>query len=128
VSIQSGEIARAELRVSRPLWTHLYAAPFVPFYPLLAYAYYVKYDDWLRSEEWTFLSCVLLGASHALAFLSTRWSAAARARITTSKVRTLVGARVYVVDVKSRRTRSRTRIVSKLCRTCTAVKARLSRS
>jgi cation-transporting ATPase 13A1 len=40
----------------------------------------------LRSEEWTFLACVLLGAGHALSFLVTRWSAKAKAWITTREV------------------------------------------
>ncbi len=87
VAIVSPEISGTDLRVSIPRWQHVYAVPFLPFYPLLAYAYYVKYDQWLKSEEWTFLACVLLGAGHSLSFLVTRWSAKARAWITTRKVR-----------------------------------------
>ena len=86
VNIISSEISGTDLRVSIPRWQHLYAVPFLPFYPLLAYAYYVKYNEWLRSEEWTFLACVLLGASHSLSFLVTRWSAKAKAWVTTRKV------------------------------------------
>lgn len=87
VAIVSPEISGTDLRVSIPPWRHVYAVPFLPFYPLLAYAYYVKYDQWLRSEEWTFLACVMLGAGHALSFLVTRWSAKAKAWITTREVR-----------------------------------------
>jgi hypothetical protein len=87
VNIISSEISGTDLRVSIPRWQHLYAVPFLPFYPLLAYAYYVKYDEWLGSEEWTFLACVLLGAGHSLSFLVTRWSARAKAWVTTRKVR-----------------------------------------
>lgn len=87
VNIVSPEISSIDLRVSIPRWQHLYAVPFLPFYPLLAYAYYVRYDEWLRSEEWTFLACVLLGVGHALSFLVTRWSAKAKAWVTTRKVR-----------------------------------------
>ena len=86
VSVISPEIARASLHVAIPWYTHLYTVPFLSLYPLLAYAYYVKYDQWLVSEEWTFLACVSLGASHALSFLVTKWSAGARAWITTKKV------------------------------------------
>ena len=86
VAIVSPEISGTDLRVSIPRWQHVYAVPFLPFYPLLAYAYYIKYDQWLKSEEWTFLACVLLGAGHALSFLVTRWSAKAKAWITTRKV------------------------------------------
>jgi cation-transporting ATPase 13A1 len=58
----------------------------------LAYAYYIKYDQWLKSEEWTFLACVLLGASHSLSFLVTRWNARAKAWVTTRKARSLAEA------------------------------------
>ena len=38
------------------------AAPLLPLlYPLLAYAYFIKYVNCLKSEEWTFLACVSLG-------------------------------------------------------------------
>ncbi|KAF8066823.1 endoplasmic reticulum Ca-transporting P-type ATPase [Lyophyllum atratum] len=85
VSVNSPEIARASLHVYIPWYYHLYTVPFLSLYPLLAYAYYVKYDQWLVSEEWTFLACVSLGAGHALSFLVTKWSAGARAWITTRK-------------------------------------------
>ncbi|KAH0579125.1 hypothetical protein H2248_003278 [Termitomyces sp. 'cryptogamus'] len=83
VSVVSNEIASAGLHVSVPWYYHIYTVPFLLLYPLLAYAYFVKYDQWLVSEEWTFLACVSLGAGHALSFLVTRWSAGARAWITT---------------------------------------------
>lgn len=89
VVVKSSEIARATLHVSLPWYTYLYTFPFLSLYPLLAYAYYVKYDDWLVSEEWTFLACVSLGAGHALSFLVTKWNAGARAWITTKKVRVI---------------------------------------
>ena len=87
VAVKSPEIARASLHVARPFWTHIYAVPFLCLYPLWAYAYYFKYDDWIKSEEWTFLGSVLLGAGHALSFLATRWSAGAKALITSRTVR-----------------------------------------
>ncbi|KAL5483440.1 SPF1 [Sanghuangporus weigelae] len=82
VAVSSPEIARASLHASLPVWAHIYATPFLALYPLLAYAYYVRYDDWLKSEEWTFLACVTLGLGHALSFLATRWSTGARAFVT----------------------------------------------
>ena len=87
VSVESSEIARASLHTSIPWYWHLYGLPLLSLYPVFAYAYLVKYDTWLVSEEWTFLACVLLGAGHALSFLVTRWNAGARAWITTRKVR-----------------------------------------
>ena len=100
LTLQSPEISSATLHAYRPLWTHLYAAPFALLYPLLAYAYYVRYDAWLRSEEWTFVACVSLGAGHALSFLVTRWSVRARAGITCRSVRGFAWGweRSWVVD------------------------------
>ncbi|TDL20605.1 endoplasmic reticulum Ca-transporting P-type ATPase [Rickenella mellea] len=92
VKIDSPEVARASLHVRLPWWTHIYTIPFLCLYPVLAYAYYVKYDDWLKSEEWTFLACVSLGAGHALSFLTTRWSTSARAWVTCRKARSLEDA------------------------------------
>ena len=43
---------------------------FLSLYPLLAYAYLIKYDDWLKSEGQTFLARVSLGADHALSSLA----------------------------------------------------------
>ena len=43
---------------------------FLYLYPLLAYEYLIKYYDWLKSEECTFLACVSLGAGHTLSFLA----------------------------------------------------------
>lgn len=87
VQVKSSEITGATLHVSLPWWRHLYTVPFLVWYPVLAYAYYVKYDDWLKSEEWTFLACVTLGVSHALSYLFTRWNTGAKAWITTRRVR-----------------------------------------
>lgn len=86
VTVHSPEISRASLHVALPWQSHLYAFPFLSLYPLLAFAYFVKYDTWLQSEEWTFLACVTLVLLHALSFLVTRWSTSAKAWITTKNV------------------------------------------
>lgn len=86
VKVESSEIVGATLHVALPWQYHLYTVPFLSLYPVLAYAYFIKYDDWLKSEEWTFLACVSLGLGHALSFLITRWNTGARAWVTTRKV------------------------------------------
>lgn len=86
VKVESPEIEGATLHKALPTYAYLYTAPFLSLYPILAYAYFVKYDDWLQSEEWTFLACTALGVGHALSFLVTKWSTGARARITTTNV------------------------------------------
>ncbi|KAI5116478.1 hypothetical protein M0805_003507 [Coniferiporia weirii] len=105
VRIDSPEVAAASLHARVPLWRHIYCVPFAALYPLLAYAYFVRYDDWLRSEEWTFLACVSLGAGHALSFLVTRWSTAARAAITcrsSNSIRTADCVRVVPVQYRGK--------------------------
>lgn len=89
VTVDSPEIARAYLHASIPKWRYHYIQFFLPLYPLLAYAFYFKYDDWIKSEEWTFLFCVGLGAGNALAFLATRWSTAVRAWETYKSVQSI---------------------------------------
>ncbi|KAI0746432.1 endoplasmic reticulum Ca-transporting P-type ATPase [Daedaleopsis nitida] len=89
VKVVSSEIAGVSLHVGLPWYTHLYTVPFLSLYPFLAYAYHVKYDDWLQSEEWTFLACVSLGLGHALSFLVTRWNTGAKAWVTTRKAKSL---------------------------------------
>ena len=46
--------------------------PFLSLYPFLAYTHLDKYDDGLKSEEWTFIACLSLGAGHALSLLAAR--------------------------------------------------------
>ena len=84
--MQSDEIASVTLHKERPLLFHLYIFPYLFLYPLLAYAYYLEYDRYIRSEEWTFVYTVLLTSSHALSFLVTRWNVRARALITSTIV------------------------------------------
>ncbi|WFD45088.1 putative cation-transporting ATPase 1 [Malassezia psittaci] len=86
------------MRLPRPLLFHLYIFPYLFLYPLLAYAYYVEYDRYIRSEEWTFVYTVLLTSSHALSFLVTRWNVRARALITSTIAHSLSTAdRVQIV-------------------------------
>ncbi|KAF7293727.1 Cation-transporting ATPase [Mycena chlorophos] len=92
VVVQSPDIARATLHVKLPLAAHLYAVPFLSLYPLLAFAYYVKCDQWMVPENWIFLACMTVGSTHALCFLVTRWSGAARALITTTTAKSLKDA------------------------------------
>lgn len=102
VKVESQEIAAATLHKALPTYAYLYTVPFLSLYPLLAYAYYIKYDDWLQSEEWTFLACTTLGVGHALSFLVTKWSTGARAWITTRKVRMYTYVTIPRIDLSFR--------------------------
>lgn len=113
--MQSDEIASVTLHKERPLLFHLYVFPYLFLYPLLAWAYYVEYDRYIRSEEWTFVYTVLLTSSHALSFLVTRWNVRARAWITSTTVRGCAA--------DTRPTRSPRRTACKLCRMRTRARA-----
>lgn len=88
--IVSPEIQAISLHNPIRLWNRIYAVPALFFYNLLYYAYYHAYDTYIKSEEWTFVYCVLLGAGHALSFLITRWSKAAAVKLECVKVRRLL--------------------------------------
>lgn len=94
VAVQSPDVARITLHTPVPLWTHLYVLPFLFLYPLYLYAYYVAYDEWIKSEEWTFVFTVALVVSHALAFLGTKWSIGFKAWVTTKQVKDLPAAKL----------------------------------
>ncbi|KAF8320367.1 endoplasmic reticulum Ca-transporting P-type ATPase [Clavulina sp. PMI_390] len=118
--VRSPEIARASLHVARPLLLHIYALPFLCLYPLWAYAYYIRYDDWVKSEEWTFLGTVALGAGHALSYLATRWSAGAKALITSSTATSVETANlIRIVPQKHRGSGEMVPIIKKATETGT---------
>lgn len=58
---------------------HPYFLPFVFLYPAWYYIYTCRYDEYLGSEEWTFVSIVTLVTSQALLWLSGHWSISAKA-------------------------------------------------
>ncbi|CAK9780742.1 hypothetical protein CC85DRAFT_329688 [Cutaneotrichosporon oleaginosum] len=79
--IASGEIEWIGLANPIPIHLRIYGLFWLSLYPLLWYAYHFRYEDWIKSEEWTFIYCVLVFGGHALSFLSTRWSNAIRAKL-----------------------------------------------
>ncbi|ORX58242.1 cation-transporting ATPase [Hesseltinella vesiculosa] len=83
--IQSPRIASASLLVPLSRQWHLYVWPFMILYPLFMYAYYIEYDTYLRSEEWTFVYLVSILVLHGLTFLSGQWSVSIKARTTCLK-------------------------------------------
>ncbi|PWN43325.1 putative SPF1-P-type ATPase [Ceraceosorus guamensis] len=95
--VTSPDIARLTLHKPIPIEYHLYTTPFALFYPLLAYAYFIKYDSWIKSEEWTFIFVVGLVTSHALSFLITKWSIGARALLTCRPAKWLQDASIVRV-------------------------------
>ncbi|KDN43683.1 putative SPF1-P-type ATPase [Tilletiaria anomala UBC 951] len=97
IAIQSPDIASITLHKRVPLIWHLYGIPCLSLYPLYLYTYFAKYDEWVKSEEWTFIYTLGLFGGHALSFLVTRWSIKAKALITCRSASSLKEAEVVRV-------------------------------
>ncbi|WVF71386.1 hypothetical protein IAT40_006190 [Kwoniella sp. CBS 6097] len=102
-AIVSQEIDSISLHNPIPIHLRIYGLPFLSLYPLLYYAYYHKYDEWVVSEEWTFIYCVVLFAGHALSFLITAWSSGFNARVSYTTANSLeTASKVRVLPRKGR--------------------------
>lgn len=85
--VVSADIAALQLVNPRPLPLHLYILPYLALYPLAIYAYLFKYEEWLHQEQAnTFLLCMSVGGTQALAWLGTKWNASYRTVASCSKV------------------------------------------
>ena len=77
---------------------------FLTLSPLLAYAYSTSLMYSWKNEEWTLLACVSLAcAGHALSFLATRRSTAARAFIIRGGMGSIRNAGCIRVAIVERR-------------------------
>jgi cation-transporting ATPase 13A1 len=77
----------ASTHVKHPWVARLYVSPFFVLYPLWLAVYQRAYDDYLGSEEWTFLTLGGLIAVNLLMYLASQWSVTARAWMAYAKVR-----------------------------------------
>lgn len=85
--VDSRSVAEASLHVPLPLKWHIYVWPFASMlYPVWIYIYFFKYDAYLGSEEWTFVSLGSIITLHALSFLVCQWSVTLKALFTCVKV------------------------------------------
>ncbi|KAI9310292.1 hypothetical protein BX666DRAFT_2009139 [Dichotomocladium elegans] len=84
--VQSKTIAVASLHRPLPRQWHLYIWPFASMlYPVWTYIYLFKYDIYLGSQEWTFVSLGSIITLHALFFLVCQWSVSIKALFTCVK-------------------------------------------
>ncbi|KAI7902263.1 uncharacterized protein BX663DRAFT_474233 [Cokeromyces recurvatus] len=84
--VQSERVASAALLRPLPKHWHMYVWPFVSmFYPVFIYVYFFKYDVYLGSEEWTFVSLGSILTLHVLTFLACQWSVNIKALFTCVK-------------------------------------------
>ncbi|KAJ1932080.1 putative cation-transporting ATPase 1, partial [Linderina pennispora] len=79
-------IVAATLHRRLPLFQHAYIWPFTFVYPAWLYIYTMRYEEYLGSQEFTFLSLMLVIMAQALVFLMCQWSIDMRARLTCQRV------------------------------------------
>ena len=87
--MQSSLISRISLHNPLPRWAHAYILPFSPLYPLFAIVYFFKYDEYIGSEEWTFVYLGSLLTLNALTWLCVHWSVTLEALFTATTVESL---------------------------------------
>jgi cation-transporting ATPase 13A1 len=84
--IQSKSITSASFHNPLPLLWHGYIWPFALVYPIWLYIYLFRFDEYLGSEEWTFVSLGSIVVIQALVFLTGQWSVSIKANFTCTKV------------------------------------------
>lgn len=84
--VQTKLITASSLHTRLPRSQHAYVWPFVFLYPAWIFVYLFRYDEWIRSEEITFVTLGLLMTIHSLLFLTCQWSVSIKASLTCKKV------------------------------------------
>ncbi|KAI8364729.1 putative SPF1-P-type ATPase [Radiomyces spectabilis] len=95
--VHSKTIAASSLLTPLPRQWHLYIWPFALLYPVWSYFYLFKYDEYLGSQEWTFVTLGSIITLHALAFLVCQWSVAIKAKFTCLKEPNINKAQMIMV-------------------------------
>ena len=84
--VNAKSITQSSLHTRKSLPLHGYIWPFLILYPKWLYVYNFAYEEYISSEEWTFLTLGSLITMNALIFLSCQWSVRAKAFFTCKKV------------------------------------------
>ncbi|KAG0334874.1 hypothetical protein BG000_007965 [Podila horticola] len=83
--VQTKLIKASSLHSRLPRSQHAYVWPFVFLYPAWTFIYLFRYDEWIRSEEITFVTLGLLLILNSLLFLTCQWSVSIKASLTCKK-------------------------------------------
>ncbi|KAK9718854.1 putative cation-transporting ATPase 1 [Basidiobolus ranarum] len=101
--VASKSISTAALYTPRPRFWHAYVWPFLPVYPAWLYIYLFRYEEYLGSQEYTFVSVIALLSVHALTFLICQWSINIYALLTCQKEYDPFQAKlIKITPIKSR--------------------------
>ncbi|KAG0089409.1 hypothetical protein BGZ93_009872 [Podila epicladia] len=83
--VQTKLIKASSLHSRLPRSQHAYVWPFVFLYPAWTFIYLFRYDEWIRSEEITFITLGSLLTFNSLLFLTCQWSVSIKASLTCKK-------------------------------------------
>ncbi|KAG0244727.1 hypothetical protein BGX31_008616 [Mortierella sp. GBA43] len=83
--VQTKLVAASSLHSKLPRVQHAYVWPFFFLYPAWAFIYLFRYDEWIKSEEITFVTLGSLLTINALLFLTCQWSVSIKASLTCKK-------------------------------------------
>lgn len=84
--VSSTLVSSLSLHNPLPRWAHAYILPFIPLYPIFGAIWLFKYDEYIGSEEWTFVYLGSIITLNALAWLFVQWSVTFEALFTATKV------------------------------------------
>ena len=84
--VSSTLISSLSLHNPLPRWAHAYVLPFIPLYPIFGAVWSFKYDEYIGSEEWTFVYLGSIITLNALTWLFVQWSVTFEALFTATKV------------------------------------------
>ncbi|CAG8588606.1 7711_t:CDS:10 [Funneliformis caledonium] len=83
--VNAKSIVQSSLHTRKPLFWHGYVWFFFFLYVIWLSIYLNAYEEYFKSEEWTFLTLTSLITMNALIFLSCQWSTRAKAFFTCKK-------------------------------------------
>ncbi|KAF9098989.1 hypothetical protein BGX23_004524 [Mortierella sp. AD031] len=83
--VQTKLIKTSSLHSRLPRSQHAYVWPFFFLYPAWSFIYFFRYDEWIKSEEITFVTLGLLLTTNAMLFLTCQWSVSVKASLTCRK-------------------------------------------
>src|SRR5277367_4982119 len=84
--VSSTLISSLSLHNPLPRWAHAYVLPFIPLYPIFGAVWSFKYDEYIGSEEWTFVYLGTIITLNALTWLFVQWSVTFEALFTATNV------------------------------------------
>lgn len=97
--VDNPQVKAAELWKPLPLYLHTYIWPFAIIWPVFLRYYLTPelYEQYISSEEWTFVWIAAIVTLQSLAWLCTHWSVNLQTLFTASRAKTIQDAQLIKV-------------------------------